>query len=126
MDRLLTVSKYPQAEEKVRTTSVVNVGGGNAANVAHTAALLLKVDRKDSDITNDDEGVKAVVCPKVQLYTKVGDDDVGDAVKKELENAGVDVDGSCLFRSVPGTTTGFTTVIVGTQDNTRTCIHTPG
>ena len=58
--------------------------------------------------------------------TKVGDDDVGKQLKRELKDAGVDVS-SCLFKTgSPGTTTAFTTVIVAEDDCTRTCLHTPG
>ena len=34
LDRLLTVSNYPAADAKVRTTSYNEVGGGNSANTA--------------------------------------------------------------------------------------------
>ncbi len=34
LDRLLTVSSYPVADSKIRTTSYAEVGGGNAANTA--------------------------------------------------------------------------------------------
>ena len=114
MDRLLTVQKYPNPEDKVRAISVVDVGGGNAANVAHTAALLLKNDISISG--NNDGGVDSSTFarfPQVQLCSKVGDDTVGDTAKKELCHAGVDLDGSPLFKSVAGTTTSYTTVIVG-------------
>jgi len=127
MDRLLTVPKYPNPEDKVRTISVVDVGGGNAANVAHTTALLLQDDLSinDDDDCGEDSST-TVRCPQVQLCTKVGADTVGVVVKNELCHAGVDLDGSSLFKSVPETTTGYTTVIVGQDDHTRTCIHTPG
>ena len=111
MDRLLTVQKYPNPEDKVRAMSVVDVGGGNAANVAHTTALLLR-----EDISNNDGGEDRSTFarfPQVQLCTKVGDDEVGDTAKKELYHAGVDLNGSSLFKSVAGTTTSYTTVIVG-------------
>ena len=38
IDRLLTVSKYPEVEAKVRTIGHHEVGGGNAANAAHAAS----------------------------------------------------------------------------------------
>ena len=41
LDRLVTVSQYPPADAKVRTTAYGEVGGGNAANTAHCLSLLL-------------------------------------------------------------------------------------
>ena len=40
LDRLLTVSTYPEADSKVRSTAYHEVGGGNAANTASAMALL--------------------------------------------------------------------------------------
>ena len=128
MDRLLTVQKYPNPEDKVRAISVVDVGGGNAANVAHTAALLLKDDKSNNGDNGDGGGEDSstfVRCPQVQLCTKVGADTVGETVKEELCRAGVDLDGSSLFRSVADTTTGYTTIIVGRGELEQTTSPLP-
>ena len=41
LDRLLTVSSYPVADSKIRTTSYAEVGGGNAANTASGTFFLV-------------------------------------------------------------------------------------
>eukprot|EP00977_Amphora_coffeiformis_P001916 scaffold362_cov176-Amphora_coffeaeformis.AAC.42 len=107
LDRLLTVPRYPAPEMKVLTTEYHVVGGGNASNVAHAAALLLQDHRR------------------IQLCTKVGSDGMGQAVTEELECAGIDIHHD-LFQVVPDTTTALTTVIVSASEHTRTCMHTPG
>ena len=113
LDRLLTVSSYPTADSKIRTTDYNEVGGGNAANTATAMALL-------SSSSNDNDDLS------VQLLTKVGDDVVGQLIQDELIQAGVDLS-SPLFRiGHEGSTTAFTTVVVSSEDATRTCIHTPG
>ena len=106
LDRLLTVPRYPAPEMKMRTTHYHEVGGGNASNAAHAAALLLTSCR-------------------VQLCTKIGSDVVGQTVMEELERAGIDIHHD-LFQVVPDTTTALTTVIVSALEHTRTCMHTPG
>lgn len=117
LDRLLSVSSFPEPDAKVRTTSYHEAGGGNAANCAHAMALL-----KDAKfLKNEDEG-----CIVIKLLTKVGDDSIGAQLVQELLEAGVDVT-SPLFRyGERGTTTSFTTVIVSDTEFTRTCMHTPG
>lgn len=107
MDRLLSVKRYPEPEEKVRTVAYHQVGGGNAANVAHAAALLRRGN------------------VQVQLGSKIGSDAVGQEMREELQTAGVDIEHG-LFSVVPHTTTAFTTIIVALDLHTRTCMHTPG
>jgi sugar/nucleoside kinase (ribokinase family) len=114
LDRLLSVASFPEADTKVRTTAYHEIGGGNAANTAHTMALL-----KDATFLKD-EGIV------VKLLSKVGDDSIGRQLARELHNAGVDLT-SPLFRyGHQGSTTSFTTIIVSDSEFTRTCIHTPG
>lgn len=50
LDRLLTVSSYPAADSKIRTTSYNEVGGGNTANTA-SGTFLYGYDEPSWDIT---------------------------------------------------------------------------
>jgi sugar/nucleoside kinase (ribokinase family) len=136
LDRLLTVPCYPPADSKVRTTGYHEVGGGNAANTAHTMARLTKArafltTKKNETTTKQQqqetmEETTASHDIVIRLCSKVGDDDIGQKVVQELQMAGVDLSGP-LFHVAPGTTTGFTTIIVSaTEPHTRTCFYTPG
>lgn len=112
LDRLLTVPTYPQSDSKVRSTAYHEIGGGNAANSASAMALL-------SDA--------AIFCNEhfcIKLLTKVGDDYIGQQLKNELDQCGVDT--SLVCRGKEGSTTSFTTILVSQKEHTRTCIHTPG
>ncbi len=42
LDRLVTVSSYPAADSKIRSTSYNEVGGGNAANTASGTSIFAK------------------------------------------------------------------------------------
>lgn len=112
LDRLLTVSKYPRADSKVLSTAYHEIGGGNAANTASAMALLSSA----SIFRNEHFHIK--------LLTKVGDDYIGQQLKDELEKSGVDT--TLVCRGEKGSTTSFTSVIVSQEEQTRTCIHTPG
>jgi sugar/nucleoside kinase (ribokinase family) len=117
LDRLLSVSAFPEPDSKIRTTSYHEAGGGNAANCAHAMALL-----KDAKFLNNANEGRLVI----KLLTKVGNDAIGEQLVQELRDAGVDLT-SPLFRyGERGTTTSFTTVIVSDSEFTRTCMHTPG
>ena len=50
---------------------------------------------------------------------------MGQSLVNELQQARVCVDHD-LFQVVPNTSTAFTTIIVSSQEHTRTCLHTPG
>ena len=113
LDRLLSVTTFPDADDKVRTTAYNEVGGGNAANTASAMALL-----KDSKFLAE----KIVI----KLLTKLGDDYVGKQLAQELIQAGVDLTSPLFLYAGRGTTTAFTTIIVSDSEFTRTCIHTPG
>jgi sugar/nucleoside kinase (ribokinase family) len=116
LDRLLSVSAYPRADDKVRTTAYHEIGGGNAANTATAIALLSGASfLRDKNMD---------ICTK--LLSKVGSDIIGGNAIEELKEAGVDLS-SPLFRiGEKGTTTGLTTIIVSELEQTRTCLHTPG
>jgi sugar/nucleoside kinase (ribokinase family) len=116
LDRLLTVTAYPAADTKVRTTAYHEVGGGNAANTATAIQLLAP-----SAFLQNDKRINV----RTKLISKVGDDDIGKKVIEELKAAQVNLT-SPLFRIAKGTTTGFTSIIVSELEQTRTCLHTPG
>jgi len=113
LDRLLTVSSYPSADEKIRSTAYHEGGGGNAANTAHTMALLANASFLNKVI-------------RIKLLTKIGNDDVGRQLTEELQTAGVDLSSPLFITAGGDTTTPFTTVVVSELEHTRTCIHTPG
>lgn len=112
LDRLLTVSTYPEADSKVRSTAYHEVGGGNAANTASAMALLA-----NAAIFRNEHF-------RIKLLTKVGHDYIGQQLKDELDECGVDT--TLVRRGDDGSTTSFTTVLVSEEEHTRTCIHTPG
>jgi sugar/nucleoside kinase (ribokinase family) len=119
LDRLLSVSTYPVADAKVRTTTYHEQGGGNAANTASAMGRLL-----DARFLNGDLATPTAI--RIKLLTKIGTDDVGRQLIDELHEFGVDTS-SPLFRTgALGTTTSFTTIIVSEMEHTRTCFHTPG
>jgi len=115
LDRLVTVSSYPAADSKIRSTSYNEVGGGNAANTASAIGKL--VDAKL--FCSSGERIR------VQLLSKVGDDAVAQNIITELSASNVETSNR-LFHGGSGSTTSFTTVIVDEKEQTRTCIHTPG
>jgi hypothetical protein len=61
-----------------------------------------------------------------RLLTKVGADSVGRQLMDELNASNVDTNSPLFIVGHPGSTTAFTTIIVSQQEQTRTCIHTPG
>jgi sugar/nucleoside kinase (ribokinase family) len=114
LDRLLTVPNYPVADAKIRTTGYHEGGGGNAANTAHTMALLSDaLYLQDSNV-------------RIKLLSKVGDDDIGRRLAEELTEAGVDLASPLFLTGPKQSTTAVTTIIVSALEHTRTCIHTPG
>jgi sugar/nucleoside kinase (ribokinase family) len=110
LDRLLTVKTFPAPDSKVRTTSIDESGGGNAANTAMGMARLL-----DASFLSR--------RPRIKLISKVGDDAIGMDLLKSLAASGVDVES---VTQPVDTTTSLTTVIVSELEHTRTCLHTPG
>jgi len=101
VDFIATVDAYPEPDAKIRSTSLSVMGGGNAAN-SLTACRRLGVE-----------------C---SLLTKLGADDNGDLIRKELNGDGVDT-GLCVSKA--GLDSPFTYILVDTSTQTRTCIHTP-
>ncbi|MGI9475747.1 MAG: PfkB family carbohydrate kinase [Hyphomicrobiaceae bacterium] len=70
LDRVYRVDALPKAPGKIRALEHVESGGGMAANAATTIAKL---------------------GGKVELWSRVGDDDAGHRVKSSLKTVGVDV-----------------------------------
>lgn len=72
LDTIATLEEFPSPDTKVRSKSLQNFGGGNAANTAVTISRLGRM--------------------KVDLLTAVGNDANGDTIMKELveENVGVE------------------------------------
>lgn len=70
LDRVYRVDALPTAPGKIRALEHVESGGGMAANAAVTIAKL---------------------GGKVELWSRVGDDDAGHRVKSSLKSVGVDV-----------------------------------
>ena len=113
LDRLLTVSKYPLADSKVRTESYHEIGGGNAANTASAMGLLQNASFLKKRV-------------RIKFLSKVGDDRIGTQLEKELQNSNVDTS-SDLFRvGHEGSSTGFATIVVELEGHTRTCLYTAG
>lgn len=69
LDRIYRVEAFPHAPSKVRALEHVESGGGMAANAAATIARL---------------------GGKVELWSRVGDDDAGVKIKAGLKSVGVD------------------------------------
>ncbi|XP_073149567.1 uncharacterized protein [Henckelia pumila] len=102
VDFLAAVASYPRPDDKIRSTSAMIQGGGNAGNALTCAARL---------------GLKP------RLISKVADDSQGKGILEELEADGVD---SSFVVVSDGGNSPFTYIIVDDQTKTRTCIHTPG
>ena len=134
VDRILSVTAYPSPDSKIRTTTNVDMCGGNAANVAAALALLSSSTYArhvgelgpSSSASAATEDLTAAV--RVVLLTKVGDDDAAIHLKADLESKGIDgIDcSSRLFVMQPNSTTSITTVIASETEHTRTCLHSPG
>lgn len=101
IDYVAMLDEYPNPDDKVRVSDSFQGGGGNIANTLSTMSRL------------------GIDC---QLLTKIGQDELGDAVISELNKD--EVDTSKVVRS-SGTKTAHTYVIVDKKTKTRTCIHTP-
>ncbi|KAK1290253.1 putative fructokinase-3 [Acorus calamus] len=101
VDFLATVSAFPRPDDKIRSTSFMVQGGGNAGNALTCAARLGLTSRLISKVANDNQG-KSIIA--------------------ELAEDGVDT--SYIVVADEGNSP-FTYIIVDNQTKTRTCIHTP-
>ncbi|XP_010481803.1 PREDICTED: ketohexokinase-like isoform X1 [Camelina sativa] len=102
LDYLVTVSSFPNPDQKIRCTSSKVQGGGNTGNSLTCVARL------------------GLPC---RILAKVADDSQGRYMVEELESSGVDT--SFCLNAKDGAS-HFNYVIVDNQTNTRTCIYTPG
>jgi sugar/nucleoside kinase (ribokinase family) len=106
VDFVATVEHYPVPNEKMRTTSLLVEGGGNAANTACAIGRL--ADYASSS-----------------LLTAIGDDPNGATIQGGLVECQVHTD-TTLYTMV-GSSSPFTYIIVANVDgdSTRTCLHQP-
>lgn len=88
MDQIYTVERLPEAPRKHFATAFREVGGGPAANAAVAVARL---------------GGNA------RLWSRVGDDSIGDRILRELEEEGVGVAG---VRRLSGARSGCSAIVV--------------
>jgi len=86
LDRVFTVDAWPQASAKVRATSLVEVGGGMAANAAVAVARL---------------------GGEVHFWGPAGADSVADIMRAQLQAAGVDVRGLRCFAGMYSSTSAI-------------------
>jgi sulfofructose kinase len=86
LDRVFTVEAWPQTSAKVHASSLVEVGGGMAANAAVAVARL---------------GGEAY------FWGPVGEDSVADVMSAQLRTAGVDMHGLRRFAGLTSSTTAI-------------------
>jgi sugar/nucleoside kinase (ribokinase family) len=101
IDSLFTVSQYPEKDTKIRCSSYTTQGGGNCANTMVALSRL---------------GVNT------SIYTWIGRDEIGKAIKKSLSSEGVNTD----MVIEQGNVSPLSVIIVGEDDSSRTIIHRPG
>ena len=129
LDRIITVTEYPREDSKVRSQSIYETGGGNAANTATAISklccptLLSKLLPLQTKFENEPQNKSSI---QVKLLTKLGDDAMFQQLCKELVDANVDISSDLFLKGDVGTTTSVTTVVVSKKNHTRTCIFTPG
>ena len=103
VDFVALVSKFPQPDEKIRSSELLVEGGGNAANTACAIGRL-------------------GYCP-VGLVTSIGTDVHGTTILSGLQQDHVD---TRLVQIHPNATSPFTYILSESTHHTRTCIHQPG
>lgn len=101
-DSIATVTRYPDADERVAASGMVFGGGGPAATAAVAAARL---------------GIPSAVV------AAVGDDEAGERVVTRLEGEGVDVSG---IRVVPGGETSRSIVVISGEERSRAIVNRVG
>jgi len=108
VDFVATVDHFPEPDEKMRSSSLLVEGGGNAANTACAIAGLFP--SSDGSASN--------------LLTAVGDDPNGNIIIDGLTTRNVNV----LAEKYPGNSP-FSYILANNDpkdgSNTRTCIHQP-
>lgn len=106
VDFVATVDHYPVPNEKMRSTSLLVEGGGNAANTACAIGRLTPSTIQSS------------------LVAAVGSDSNGASILAGLRDFNVNVDN---VQTIPDSSSPFTFIFTTDVDgeNTRTCIHQP-
>jgi sugar/nucleoside kinase (ribokinase family) len=99
VDIVVTVSQYPQPDDKIRANKTFVCGGGNAGN---TAVALARLEIETT------------------LITKFGDDSYAILLQSEFEREGIHLNFSLTSQS---STSPLTYVMV--HEGSRTCIHSP-
>ena len=99
LDTIATIDEFPAPDSKVRSKSLHNYGGGNAANTAVAISRLGKL--------------------KVDLLSAVGNDSNGDTILKELEMENVGVNHVQRYDG----DSAWSYILVA--NDTRTIIHQP-
>jgi sulfofructose kinase len=103
LDRVYRVEAFPRAPTKIRAIEAIEVGGGMAANAAVTAARL---------------------GAKVELWSRVGDDNAGAIIKAGLKAERVDIRAVETFEDARSSTSAIIVddhaerMIVGMRDTT--------
>ena len=100
LDTIATIDSFPNPDDKLRSSSLVHAGGGNAANTAFCIARLGQVG--------------------VDLVTSIGKDGHGEVMMKELRDEKVGVD-ETVERYEGNSAWSYIMVMKGT----RTIIHQP-
>ena len=103
IDFVALVSKFPQPDEKIRSSALLVEGGGNAANTACAIGRL-------------------GYC-HVGLVTSIGTDVHGTMILSGLQQDHVDTQ---LVQTHSNATSPFTYILSESTHHTRTCIHQPG
>jgi len=101
LDTIAFVDEFPSPDSKVRSTSLHNYGGGNAANTAVAISRLGKVH--------------------VDLLTAVGNDGNGDTILQELKNENVGIHHVQRYDG----DSPWSYILVAKDSDTRTIIHQP-
>eukprot|EP00529_Nitzschia_sp_RCC80_P019053 CAMPEP_0113471168 /NCGR_PEP_ID=MMETSP0014_2-20120614/16838_1 /TAXON_ID=2857 /ORGANISM="Nitzschia sp." /LENGTH=502 /DNA_ID=CAMNT_0000363793 /DNA_START=183 /DNA_END=1691 /DNA_ORIENTATION=+ /assembly_acc=CAM_ASM_000159 len=115
VDFVATVDHFPEPDEKMRSSSLLVEGGGNAANTACAIAGLFPTS---------DDGSSSTTASSSNLLTAVGDDPNGNIIIDGLTTRNVNV----LAERYPGNSP-FSYILANNDpkdgSNTRTCIHQP-
>lgn len=101
IDYIVSVDKFPNPDDKIRSENWSIEGGGNCAN---TLVALSRLGIQTS------------------ILTKIGTDSIGKHIKESLNKE--DVSTENLHQS--GDASPYSFIIVDTNQNTRTIIHHPG
>lgn len=101
-DSICLVPRYPPADGRVEALALERAGGGPAATAAVTLARLGR---------------------RVAFVGAVGDDPIGDAVRRSLAEEGVDIDGLLV---VPGARSPESLIVVDEVAGTRSISAFPG